>query len=90
MYQREDIIGKYDRELCELNKKKYRLAQMMIMNQEYKNEYYSIKRAYKKLIKKKKSEYIQERIIDSKNDQKQMWINLKKIVKMDEKSIKYE
>lgn len=73
----------YDRELCEMNKDKYRLSQCVKTDQRYLNDYYTVKRLYKKMIKRKKTEYIQGQIRDSENDQKQMWKQLKKIVKID-------
>lgn len=79
----------YDRELCLLNKEKFRLSQLAKRDHEYKDEYHTIKIAYKKLIKMKKTHYVQKKIDESKNDQKEMWKNLKKIVKIDEKIDKY-
>lgn len=54
----------YDRELCEMNKEKYRLSQCVRTDQRYANEYYLIKRTYKKALKRKKTEYLQGQIRD--------------------------
>lgn len=80
----------YDRELTEMNKKKFRLSQLAKNDQMFKDEFQQVKTTYKKLIKRKKSEYIQTQIIESKNDQKLMWKNLKKIVKIKEVARNYD
>lgn len=80
----------YDRELTEMNKYKFRLSELAKTDRNYSMEYSEAEKTYKKLIKRKKSEYIESQINESRFDQKLMWKNLKKIVKIEEKMETYD
>jgi hypothetical protein len=70
----------YDNELCEMNKRKF-LAYNEARRTHNYAEYSVIRNNYKKLIKIKKRQYIQNKINDAKFDQAKMWKCLKDLVK---------
>lgn len=70
----------YDHELCEMNKLKFEIYKNACRTHNF-DEYWSVRSRYKKLIKLKKRQYLQNKINEAKYDQAKMWKCLKNLLK---------